>query len=127
MILQTQCKHCNKTIRFHSFATDRLELSKLERIMNIELKCRHCKIKDKYHINDIHAKSKVLQILALAIFIIGTPITFMLIKDYLLNVRGGYATLTIAGFLLVPITIFMIINKEVQTAQSRFNLSRIKK
>ncbi|GGE01881.1 hypothetical protein GCM10011312_26590 [Planktosalinus lacus] len=77
MRLYTNCHNCKKEIRFSSWDSDRVELSK-SKGNKIELTCKKCGQTDLYHLNRIKAtESKIAQIIGLTIFLIGTPLVFL--------------------------------------------------
>ncbi len=125
MILQSKCHNCGNSIRFFSFASDRWELSKLKSFTKIDLKCRKCGQKDKYDINDIFAKSKIIQILALVIFVLGTPLILYLLWDFIWTFRNVYAVAVMTSIILTPSTIYIIMTKNIERKQMTFNQNKI--
>lgn len=125
MILQSKCHNCGKQIRFYSFASDRWELSNHKSFTKITLKCRNCGLKDNYHINDVFAKSKIIQILSLLIFVIGTPLILFLLWDYIWTLRNVYAISVIIGLIMIPSTISIIMTRNIEFQQNTFNQNKI--
>jgi len=125
MILQSKCHNCGNPIRFFSFASDRLELSKFKTQTKIGFKCRKCGQTDKYDINDVFAKSKIIQILALVIFLIGTPLVLILLWDYIWTFRNVYAVATMTGLIMIPSLIYGIMTKNINMKQRTFNQIKI--
>jgi hypothetical protein len=125
MILQSKCHNCGKQIRFFSFAKDRMELSKLKTFTQIDLKCRKCGQIDKYDINDIFVESKIIKILALMIFLIGTPLILLLLWDYIGTFRNICAAATMTGLIMIPCSIYGIMTKNINNKQRIFNQNKI--
>ena len=128
MILQTQCNQCGKTIRFHSFASDRLELSQLKKFTQLDLKCKKCGSVDKYDINKIKANSKLFKIIfisLLTIYILLIPAILSQLWDTIWKIRNIYQGGTLIFLILLPITVYIMINRSIESSQSRFNTSRI--
>ncbi len=128
MILQTQCNHCGKTIRFHSFATDRLELSQLKKFTQLDLKCKKCGTVDRYDINKIKANSKLFKIVfisLLTIYILLIPAILTQLWDTIWKIRNVYQGGTLIFLILLPIAIYVMVNNSIESSQSRFNSRKI--
>lgn len=123
MILQTTCRHCNKSIKFYSFANDRMELSEYKKKSKLELKCRKCGIVDKYEINSIFTETKLIKLLSLAIILGGTALILIFIWDYLWKGGSIYAPLT--GVIIIPSLIYVTLNKSIESNRRRFNNTKI--
>jgi hypothetical protein len=89
------------------------------------LTCRKCGQKDKYDINDISAKSKIIQIMAFLIFIIGTPLILFLLWDYIWALKNVYAVVIITSFITIPSVIYSIMTKNIERKQTTFNQNKI--
>jgi hypothetical protein len=73
-------------------------------------------------VNKLYAKeSKVAQFIAGFIFLIGTPLFFLMISSTLAENRGHYVYLMVGGFLLIPVTVYSIIKKQDQLRVNSFN------
>lgn len=125
MKLYTNCKNCKKEIRFFTWEADRIRLA-MDKGKKIELKCKNCNHVYKYHLNDLTAKeSKIALAIGLLIFLVGTPLTVYWLWKYLFKVSLIYSTITIASLIVVPLTIFILIEKGQREKVSRFNSFKI--
>jgi len=125
MRLYTNCHNCRKEIRFSSWESDRVELSK-SKGDKIELNCKNCGQKDFYHVNRIKAtESKISQIIGLTIFLIGTPLVFIWIWDYIFQFAYIYVIAGLVGVIGVPFMIYSIIESEQRKKVSQFNNYKI--
>ncbi len=125
MILYVNCHNCNKKIRFSSWASDRVELSK-SKGNSLELTCKHCGVKDIYHINSIKAtESKTIQIIQLVILFIGTPLLILWIWDYLFSFTYPYAIIGLAAIIVIPSMVYSVIIQEQKKKIQRFNHYKI--
>ena len=125
MRLYTNCHNCKSEIRFSTVEPDRVELSKTKG-NKIELNCNHCGHTDFYHLNKIKAtESKIAQIIALVIFVIGTPLTLYLIWDYIFRFTYIYVIAGLIGLIGVPFMIYSIIEKEQRKKVRLFNNYKI--
>jgi predicted membrane channel-forming protein YqfA (hemolysin III family) len=89
----------------------------------IELNCKACNKTDKYSIDDLKAKeSKIAILIGLLILIIGTPITLILLWDYIWQ-SGLYSAFGLILIIGIPGSIYMIINKNDQNRVRVFNRS----
>ena len=126
MRLYTNCHNCKKEIRFSTKEPDRVELSKTKGD-KIKLTCKQCGKTDFYHVNKIKAtESKIAQIIGLIIFIIGTPLTFYLIWDYIFRFTYIYVIASLIGIIGVPFMIYSIIEKEQTKKVRQFNNFKIR-
>ena len=121
MILQTECKKCKKPIRFYKFASTRFDISSHYKKNEIKLNCKHCNESSINHLNNVYAESKIANILALIIFIVGTPILLFLIWDLIWSFQSAYAVLMIVGILTAPSIAYTIITKNIRNKQNNFN------
>jgi hypothetical protein len=125
MRLYTNCHNCKKEIRFSSWESDRVELSK-SKGDKIELTCKNCVQKDLYHINRIKAtESKVAQIIGLIIFLVGTPLVFIWIWDYIFQFAYIYVIAGLVGMIGVPFMIYSVIEREQRKKVRQFNNYKI--
>jgi len=112
MRLYSNCHNCKSEIRLSIVEPDRVELSK-RKADKVELTCNQCRQTDFYHVNETRAtESKIAQTVGLLIFIIGTPLTFYFIWDYIFRFAYIYIIAGLIGLIGVPIMIYSIIEKE---------------
>ena len=122
MKVYSTCTDCKKEISIRTWATTRVDL-KMKHGDSIELHCKACNKSDKYLINDIIAKdSKIAILVGLIVLIIGTPITLILLWDYIWQsgLYGAFGLILIIG---IPSFIYMIINNNDQKRVRFFNRS----
>ncbi len=113
-------------MNLRTWATDRVDLAKSKGEF-IEQTCQSCETKDKYHVDSFSAQpNRIAQIIGLAVFIIGTPLILIFIWQPLLTLTWSYAILAIAALLLIPVTIYGIIQKEDRRKVSSFNRHKFK-
>jgi len=125
MKLYTNCHNCKKEIRFSSWESDRVELSK-SKGDKIELTCKNCGRKDLYHVNRIKAtESKFAQIIGLIIFLVGTPLVFLWIWDYIFQSDYIYVIAGLIGMIGVPFMIYSVIEREQRKKVRQFNNYKI--
>ena len=127
MILQTQCNQCGKTIRFHSFATDRLELSRLKKFKQIDLKCKKCGSVDKYDINKIYARFRLIKLISITLMLVYFILLIILTPRFWEKIweLPAMGIVVLASLLLTPFVVFIMINNNIESSQSRFNSSKI--
>ena len=110
MKLYIECSDCKKNISFWTWSSDRIDL-KMKHGDKIKLKCKNCNSTRKYYIDNLKAKkSKVALLLALIIFVIGTPISLILLWNYVRQ-SGLYSALGLIFIISIPSSIYGIINK----------------
>ncbi len=125
MRLYTNCHNCKKEIRFSSWESDRVELSR-SKGDKIELTCKNCGHKDFYHINRIQAtESKIAQIIGLTIFLAGTPLVFLWIWDYIFQFAYIYVIVGLVGMIGFPFMIYSVIEREQRKKVRQFNNYKI--
>jgi len=125
MRLYTNCNNCKKEIRFSSWESDRVELSK-SKGNNIELTCSNCQHQDFYHVNRINAiESKIAQIIGLTIFLVGTPLMFLWIWDYMIQFTYIYVIAGLVGIIGVPFMIYSVFEREQRKKIRQFNNYKI--
>ena len=126
MKLYTNCHNCKKEIRFSIWTSDRVELSN-SKGDKINLTCKHCGQKGLYHVNEIKAtESKIGQIIALVIFIVGTPLTLLFVGDYIFQFNSVYGAAALGGLIGVPLIVYSIIDKDQRKRVRQFNNYKIK-
>ncbi|MGE4289083.1 MAG: hypothetical protein AB7E36_10355 [Salinivirgaceae bacterium] len=122
MRIYIKCSNCNNDISFWTWSSDRVSL-KMTHGDKIELDCKNCNTTIKYYVDDFRAKkSKIALIMALIIFIIGTPIALILLWDYIwqTGLHGAFGLILIIG---IPSTIYGRINKNDNQRIRLFNRS----
>lgn len=126
MKLTTKCNKCGQEIKTNSWSNDRVELA-MTKGEYFELTCKNCNTIDKYHVDSLSASpSRFAQIVALLIFIVGTPTLLFFIWEPLWSLTWSYGILAIAGLLLIPVTVHGLILKDVQRRVSSFNRHKLK-
>ena len=126
MKLTTKCKKCGQEIKTKTWSSDRVELARTKGEY-LDLTCNNCNTADKYHVDSLSASpGRLAQIVALLIFIVGTPTILLFIWEPLWTLTWSYAILAIAGLLLIPVTIYGLILKDDQRKVSSFNRHKLK-
>lgn len=121
-----RCKNCKNEIKFSTRSTTRFDLA-TKKGENITLYCKSCGIKSGFHVDDLFTKkSKTAQIGAGTILLIGTPLIFFLLFRIFAESRNIYAIYIVGGFLLVPVIVYGVINKQDQTRVSSFNRNKLR-
>jgi hypothetical protein len=121
MRISTECKKCSKVINTFTSASDRVELARMKG-EKFKMKCKYCNSEEEYHVDDFEAeKSKLAMIMALLIFIIGTPLVIIFFKDILLR----YSYLIISGLVLIPGIIYGLIMKTHRERVYAFNSHKL--
>lgn len=121
MILQVKCHHCSQKAIVRESVTDRVEMIK-KTGMTFPLTCNNCSKMDIYNVNEVNAKEgRMMTAIASGIFIIGTPLIGYLLRDYLFLSNNPYNTLSIAGLLLVPSMIYVLLSRQEREKARRFN------
>ena len=125
MKLYTKCKHCKNELKCSSLAGTRVEFA-MQKWEKKDLKCNSCETKNEYHVDELYAKpSRIAEILAGLIFIVGTPLVFLFLSPIVLR-GGAFAVFIISGLFLVPVIVFGIIKKQDQIRVKAFNRSKLK-
>ncbi len=121
-----KCKNCSGEIGYSTNACTRVEFA-MQHWESKKLNCKNCGTDSEFHVDELLAKqSKVAQIAAGLIFLIGTPLIFFLVNPVFQESRSHYAIYVIGGFLSVPLIAYAIINKQDQTRVSDFNRRKLK-
>jgi len=77
-------------------------------------------------VNKIKAtESKISQIIGLTIFIIGTPLVFLWIWDYIFQFAYIYLIAGLVGVIGVPFMIYSVIEREQRKKVRQFNNYKI--
>ena len=121
-----KCKKCKTEIGYSTSANTRVEFA-MQDGENKTLNCKTCGIKTEFHVDELYTKeSKIAQIGAGLIFLIGTPLMFFFVNPIFSGNRNHYVIYVVGGFLLVPVIAYGIIKKQDQTRVSSFNRSKLK-
>lgn len=121
-----KCKKCKTEIGYSTSANTRIEFA-MQDGENKTLNCKNCGIKTEFHVDELYTKeSKIAQIGAGLIFLIGTPLMFFFVNPIFSGNRNHYVIYIVGGFLLVPVVAYGIIKKQDQTRVSSFNRSKLK-
>lgn len=122
MKLIVYCKKCSKEIKIKSTSSDRVELEK-KLGKTFDKTCPHCNHKNHFHVNQVFAKVSVTPLLVFILSIICTFLTvwYFYTKNYLnlhyILYNGGLIPFAI----IIPISIYFIINKNSNKKVSLFN------
>lgn len=120
-----ECSTCKTEISYSTYTTTRVEFAMREG-EEIILECKSCNSKTKFHVDELYTKkSKIAQTVAIWIFIVGTPLMALLINPTAL-LRANTQFLVVGGFLLVPVSVYMLLLNQDQTRVNSFNRSRLK-
>ena len=113
MKIYTTCKHCAEELSCTTEATDRVEFA-MQEGEEKSLVCPNCNRRFTYEPNDFRAKpSKIGQIVALAILILGVPA--------LIYAFAGKNYIVLGGYLLIPWAVYAIITQQDRSRVSSFN------
>ena len=126
MILLTKCKNCKEQIHYKTNSSDKVEFA-MKNGEFVELQCKKCGVKVKYHIDSFYAKSNKLSlIIATIIFLLGTPVTLYLVWDKITN-SGCVLCITIIFIpIIIPSLIYGIMIKNDRIRVNAFNRHKIK-
>lgn len=126
MKLRTSCQNCKQEISFYSYARDRYRLS-LKRGESFDLMCKKCKHNGSYHVDDVVAEaSKVKSIFAIAVFVIGTYLTYIFFAPSFFNINNVYANAYMVSLIGTPFIIFLLIKKNEEKRVRTFNKYQLK-
>lgn len=121
-----KCENCLNEIAYRTSVNTRVEFV-MQKGDIVKLKCKNCDITSEFHVDELYAKpSKATQIIAGLIFLIGTPLTFFLINPIFKSSRSHYVIYIVGGFLLIPILVYAILNKQEQNRVNSFNRLKFK-
>ncbi len=121
-----KCSNCNFENSYATNAHTRVEFA-MQDGETIKLNCANCGANTEIHVDKLVAKpSKIAQIIALSLFVIGTPLLFFLINPIFSGSRNHYVIYIIGGFMLIPVLAYAIINRQDQTRVSDFNRRKLK-
>lgn len=120
------CKACNIENGYTTNANTRVEFA-MQDGETKTLNCKNCGTNTQYHVDELFAKpSKIAQIIAGLVFLIGTPLVFLLVNPIFTGNRNHYVVYIVGGFLLIPVFAYAVINKQDQTRVSDFNRRKLK-
>lgn len=123
MKVYTKCKKCKSDISFSTWETDRVGL-KMSKGNSLKLTCKKCNFSGNYAIDGFKAKeSKIAHLIALLVFLIGTPILFALLWDKMFKTNNIYTIFGLVIPLIIPSTIFGIISRNDRLRVCTFNRS----
>jgi uncharacterized membrane protein len=94
----------------------------MEKGKTIELICKSCGLKEKYHLNNLKAiPSKISLIVGLGIFLIGTPLIIYLTWNLIFESLNIYLISSLIGIIGIPLTVYTIIEKNEIMKVKNFN------
>lgn len=122
-----KCDKCSHEIVFHTTAQTRVELA-MQHDEHILLTCNNCRFEKKFHVNNIYTKPSIfLHLIAGLVFLIGTPLLFILIFPILSKSNiNNYVVYAIGGILIVPFYIYKILKQQDQRRVNSFNRYKLK-
>lgn len=120
------CPKCKQEINFKSKLKTRAEFA-LKEGETKSLICESCETENSFKVDELTAKkSNIALIVAGLLFLIGIPFVIYYVSHFVLKIGGLYATLTIVGFLLIPIVVYKMIQTNEKIRVNRFNISKLK-
>jgi hypothetical protein len=126
MKIYGKCNSCENENGFWSNSSTRVQFAMNEGEIK-KITCKNCNANNEIHVDELYAKkSKLAQILAGLMLIVGTPLTLFFILPALSGTRNNYLIYIIGGLLLVPVIIYGMMNKQDQTRVSSFNRNKLK-
>ncbi|MBW1294993.1 hypothetical protein [Aquimarina litoralis] len=121
-----KCKCCGHEMQYTTNAYTRVEFA-IQEGESKKINCEKCGADSEFSVDELYTKpSKIAQIGAGLIFLIGTPLMFFLINPVFTGTQSHYSIYFVGGFLLVPVVAYAIINKQDQTRVSDFNRRKLK-
>ncbi len=106
-----KCKNCKNEIDYSTSRSTRVEFA-MKDGENITLNCKNCGTANEFYVDELYAKeSKITQIVAGLIFLIGTPLSFLFIGLI---------------YSLIPVIIFGIMLKKDRMRVNYFNRLNLK-
>lgn len=116
-----KCTKCRSEIFLRTFEQTRLDLARNKGNL-IKIICKNCGNDNQIHVNDLKAReSKIALIIALIIFLIGTPTAFFLTSEAIARTTNHYYIYYIGGVLLVPSIIYILVEKQERLRVNAFN------
>ena len=121
-----KCKNCKKEIGYSTSANTRIEFA-IQGGEKKTLNCKNCGLKTAFEVDELYTKdSKIAQIGAGVILLIGTPLMFLFVNPVFTGSRNHYVIYIVGGFLLIPVIAYGIIKKQDQIRVNSFNRSKLK-
>ena len=121
-----KCKNCKGEIGYSTNANTRVEFA-MQDGENKTLTCKNCGIRTEFKVDELYAKeSKIAQIGAGLIFLIGTPIMFLFVSPIFSESRAHYVIYVVGGFLLIPVIVYGVVKKQDRDRVNSFNRSKLK-
>jgi len=122
--LYGKCEHCKEEFSFRSYSQTRVDFAMNEGKIK-RYKCLNCNNLNEIHVNELKAKeSKIAQIIAAIILLLGTPILMISLTNYVNTLLNLYYIL-IGGFLLLPVVVYGIILKQERNRVNHFNRHKL--
>jgi hypothetical protein len=126
MIITTKCKNCKEPLSCKINFSDKVGFA-MENGEFVEIKCDQCSAIGKYHIDTFYAKSnKSSLIIAVIIFLIGTPLMLYLVWDKIINSGCVLCIAVIIIPIIIPSLIYGIIVKNCRIKTNAFNRHKLK-
>lgn len=126
MKVYAKCKKCENEIEYSTSANTRVEFAMYEGEIK-KLDCKNCGTKAEFHVDELFAKaSKMVQMGAGVIFLIGTPLMIFFLYPIFTESRNHYVIYIVGGCLLVPVTMYGMIKSQDRTRVNTFNRSYLK-
>lgn len=126
MRLKTSCAECGSDLYTSTFAEDRVDYVK-RKGEYFRLNCKNCGHQGKYHVDDLYATpSKMAEIIALGIFLIGTPLLFWLIWEVVWQLTNIYMIAVATGVFLVPSITYVFLLRNQRLRVNAFNRHKYK-
>jgi hypothetical protein len=120
------CKKCKQEIGFSTNANTRVEFA-MQDGENKTLTCKNCGIKTEFRVNELYAKeSKIAQIGAGLIFLIGTPIMFYFVSPIFMGNNARIVIYAVGSFILIPVLIYRVIKDQDRIRVNSFNRNKLK-
>jgi hypothetical protein len=120
------CKKCKNEVGYSTNANTRIEFA-MQEGETITLNCEKCRSKKPFHVDELYAKeSKIAQIGAGLIFLVGTPLIFLFVNPVFSGSRSNYVIYAVGGFILIPVIIYGYMNQQDRIRVNSFNRSKLK-
>lgn len=127
MIIAATCKKCKSPVKTNTSAPDRVRLA-MKRGEVLSLSCKKCYYKGTYQVDEFKAEPNlVIRKIALAIFVLGTPIMLYAGWDLIIFEGWNQSLLGVIGILLIPRTLYGIIIGYERSRVRSFNRHTLKR
>lgn len=121
-----KCKNCKTEIGYFTSTYTRVEFA-MQDGEKKALNCKNCGTTTEFHVDELFTKaSKIAQIGAGLIFLIGTPLMFFFVNPIFTGSRNHYVIYIVGGFLLIPVIVYGIIKKQDRMRVNSFNRNKLK-